>query len=147
MRQLPHLLLFLTIPLFSIAQTKMTTPLEGAWYLIEGTYNGETVKPEKPFQFKIFTDTHYSFLMQSDEGAWNRGMAGSYKIKDTTYIESCEFSSVPAQIGISAEWKYTIEDGKLIIEGPIRIMNPDGSDNKEFAGLLNTMHEVRVRAE
>ncbi|MEM8527284.1 MAG: hypothetical protein AAF806_29865 [Bacteroidota bacterium] len=145
--QIFTLLLFLSLPLLSSAQSKATTPLEGAWYLMEGTYNGKTKKAEKPFQFKIFTNKHYAYLMQSEAGAWNQGMAGSYKMKDNTYIESCEFSSIPAQVGTSAEWKYSFKGDQLIIEGPIRIMNADGSDNIAFAGFLNTIREVRVRAE
>ena len=121
--------------------------LDGGWYLVEGTYAGQKRAESKPFQFKLFGDGQFAFLMKSDGGAWDYSSTGSYELDGDVYRETFEFSTNPAFAGVTAEWKFELKGDSLFMEGPTKIINTDGQEAPELAGGYNTMQEVRVRAK
>lgn len=126
---------------------KNTNPLEGGWYLIWGEYSGEKRDEKQPFQFKLFGDQYFSFLMKSVDGAWDYASTGTYELIGDTYRETFEFSTEPKYMGVTAEWKYQLKGDTLIMEGPTKIINQEGEEAPELAGGYNTMKEIRVRAK
>ena len=123
------------------------TILDGGWYLVEGTYAGQKRAEAKPFQFKLFRDGQFAFLMQSEGGAWDYSSTGSYEIEGDIYRETFEFSTNAGFMGVTSEWKFELKGDSLFMEGPTKIINPDGQEAPELAGGYNTMQEVRVRAK
>lgn len=120
--------------------------LDGGWYLVEGTYAGQKREESKPFQFKLFGDGQFAFLMKSEGGAWDYSSTGSYELEGDIYRETFEFSTSSAFMGVTAEWKFELKGDSLFMEGPTKIINTDGQEAPELAGGYNTMQEVRVRA-
>lgn len=121
--------------------------LDGGWYLVEGTYAGQKRAESTPFQFKLFGEGQFAFLMKSESGAWDYSSTGSYEIEGDVYREKFEFSTNPAFMGVTAEWKFELKGDSLFLEGPSKIIGIDGQEAPELAGGYNTMQEVRVRAK
>jgi len=125
-----------------------TTPIEGGWYLISGEYSGNKRDDgSEPYQFKMFSKSHFSFLMQSNQGNWNNAAAGNYYLSGDKYIETFEFSTNAERIGLTAEWKYSVQGDTLKMEGPIKIVDKEGKENDEWMKNYNTMKEIRIRAK
>lgn len=120
--------------------------LDGGWYLVAGTYAGQKREESKPFQFKLFGNGQFAFLMKSEGGAWDYGSTGHYELDGNIYRETFEFSTNSAFIGVTAEWEFELKGDSLFIAGPTKIINTDGQEAPELAGGYNTMQEVRVRA-
>ncbi len=122
-------------------------PIEGGWYLVWGEYSGNVREDTSAFQFKLFTDTHFAFLMRSTEGQWNSASTGSYRLNGDTYIETFEFSTNPENMGGTAEWNYSVSGDTLWMDGPIKIYDGNGEESPEWSQYYHTMKEIRVRAK
>lgn len=122
-------------------------PIEGAWLLVWGEYGGEERVDTEPFQIKLFADTHFSYLMKSPDGEWNSGAVGTYEIEGDIYRETHLYSSTAENIGVTADWDFEVRKDSLFMNGPTRIVNEAGEEIEAFKEILNSMKEVRVRAD
>ncbi len=123
------------------------TPIDGAWELVWGKYGDNVLDSGEPFQFKLFSDGYFSVIMQDENGNWTRAGAGKYELAGNVYKETFLYNSVPEYTGAYAEWNYAFEDGKLIMTGPIKVLDAAGNDASAAMGGLGHMREVRVRAK
>ncbi|MDH3699574.1 MAG: hypothetical protein OEQ81_12990 [Flavobacteriaceae bacterium] len=121
-------------------------PIEGAWYLVWGEYNGNERIEDKPFQVKLFTEKHFSYLMKSDSIQWGHGTVGTYELENGIYREKFLYSTNSANMGLTAEWEYEVKGDSLFMNGPIKIINAQGVDISEQDDRLHSMKEVRTRA-
>jgi len=120
-------------------------PLIGHWLLVEGTYIDNYIKDPNGFQFKTFTDSHISTVMESENGVWDRMAFANYTINGNTYAENFIYSSEEEFVGLTSYWEYKIEWDKLIVVGPTKIIDKNGNEPPEYKKLYNTMREVRTR--
>ena len=111
-----------------------------------GKYGNEVRSGSAPFQFKLFGDDQFSFLMQSPDGEWNYASTGRYELlDDDIYRETFEYSTETQFRGVTADWKYRLSNDTLYMEGPVRIVDAAGQEAPMLAGGYNTMWEARVR--
>lgn len=129
------------------APSAAASEIDGGWYLVKGTYGGQAREESSPFQFKLFREGQFAFLMKSEGGAWDYSSTGSYEIEGDVYREKFEFSTNPSFVGVTTEWKFKISGDSLYMEGPTKIINTEGKEAPELAGGYNTMQEVRVQAK
>ena len=131
----------------AMPEEKIDNPLIGGWNLVKGQYGGTLIKADDPFQFKVFSDQHFSFLMHTDSGGWNYSSAGRYEIKNGQYGEWCTFSTVPEYVGAYAAWNYYFQSDTLIFEGPVKMLDNNGEETEALRSIYGTMKEWRVRAD
>ncbi len=83
-------------------------PIEGAWYLVKGVYN-DVERNDSPFQFKLFGEKHFSFLMKSQsDQEWRFAGTGTYNLNGNTYTETFEFCSYPDFVGVAADFNFQV---------------------------------------
>ena len=124
------------------AQT--TNPLVGAWELVYGKYgSSERSQPDNPFQLKVFSPNHFAFIMQKEDGTFDRARAGTYKIEGDKYIETHSWSSIDENVGITVTWEFRVEGDTLYMSGPTKVVDADGQE-VEYNVM---MEEVRRRAQ
>ena len=104
---------------------------------------------EDPFQMKLFTDKHFSYIMRSKAGEWKSASAGTYELIDqNTYRETHLHTTNRQYTGWVIDWNYEVRGDSLIFEGPTRIRDSKGSRPAEADQWLNApLKEIRVRAE
>ena len=130
-----------------VTEEEADNPILGGWYLVRGEY-GEAVRAEgEPFQFKLFGEDQFAFLMKSDSGLWNFATTGSYELDGDIYRETFEYTTDTQMTGHTADWKYWLSGDTLYMEGPTRVVDAAGNAPPEFAEMLNSMREVRVRRQ
>ena len=136
----------------STSEASMNTPshknpIEGAWYLVWGEYNGEPRNESEPFQIKLFTEKHFTYVMKSTEGKWEGSSAGTYELLDGIYRETHLHGTNPDIWGKAADWEFEVRGDSLFMNGPVKITNENGEDATDMADVLNSMREIRVRAD
>lgn len=122
------------------------SPLVGGWLLIWGKYGDNIRNPEEPYQFKMFTDKHYSLLMDQGEGNWV-GAAGTYVLEDNIYKETVKYATLPEYVGFTLWWTYEIKNDTLWMTGPEKVFDKDGNEAPDAMGGYGHMKEARVRAK
>lgn len=123
-------------------------PLTGAWELVHARYGlpdepVEIDRPDAPIQLKIFGDGHYAHVMNGPDGEFWGASAGTYAVDGDRYTETTWWSSSPENVGSVATFAFRIEDGRLYVEGPLEIVDAEGTRVQGFA----RMEETRRRAE
>lgn len=125
-----------------------SNPLVGAWELVYGKYGlpdapSEINRPDRPFQIKVFSPSHFAFLMYKEDGTFDGAGAGTYRIEGNQYIETFEWSSDAEYVGPTATWKFRIDGDTLYMSGPVRFVDAEG---QEVEGI-EKMEEIRRRAK
>lgn len=121
-------------------------PLEGTWELVDGTYRGNRRYYDGDcFQYKMLYNGNQSFIMRDTNGQWSRAAYGTYSVEGDVFTEALISCTVPEQMGLAASWKFHMEGDKLIMEGPISVVDREGKAVESYQGMLNQMYEVRVR--
>ena len=121
--------------------------IEGGWEVVWGKYGDNVRDPGKPFQFKMFSDRHFSFIAEDGQGNWNWAAAGTYELEGDIYRETAIYNSIKEYVGLVLEWKYDVRGDTLIMEGPLKVMDTAGNILTQYNDRLNTMREIRVRAK
>jgi hypothetical protein len=128
---------------FNWSSPEKPQSLEGGWELVWGQYGDHVRDPGKSFQFKLFTDKHFAVIMQTEDGSWSLAGAGKYELNGDTFKETYLYNSIPDYVGGVLEWKYSFEDDKLIMSGPLKAVNGKGQE----WDMVGKVREVRVRAK
>lgn len=120
--------------------------ITGAWHLTYGDYTNSEGKTSSrgadgPFQLKIFTPTHFAYIMKNGEGVWKNGSAGTYYLADGKYIETHRYNNNGGTL--TASWDFSLAGDTLKMSGPLTATDQNGKD------LMNGtyMDEIRVRLE
>jgi hypothetical protein len=124
------------------------SPLDGAWELIRGEYtdpDGRTTVEEydRAFQLKLFTPTHFAYLMRNADGTFREAGAGRYTLTGDTYREVHGYQSQNHYVDYTASWRYRISGDTLYMEGPAQVLDAAGNTVTE---QISQMKEVRTRA-
>jgi hypothetical protein len=133
----------------SAAMDTPANPLEGGWLSVWGKYGDNIRNPEKPYQIKVFTDKHFSLLMDQGDSTWV-GWAGTYVLEGNLFKETMLYttdSNLPEWIGTTIWWTYEIEEDTLWMTGPEKVINKDGEEMPDAMGGYGHMKEARVRAK
>lgn len=115
------LLLLLSLPVLSSAQSETTTPLEGTWYLTKAKWDddAEHKTPEQNV-YKIYTDRHFFFLYYNDTELLGAG-GGTYKVDNNTFTEKLTyFSWDSTAIGTSQTYDWTLTGNTFHQSGLIK---------------------------
>ncbi|MDH3243966.1 MAG: hypothetical protein OEM26_05080 [Saprospiraceae bacterium] len=136
---------FTTCISFSQSTESHLSPLKGTWALIYGEY-ADTTRQGEIFQYRIFDDKYFTFLMKDASGGWNWGVIGTYDFDGNTYTEKFLHDSQGYFTAVRATWEYSIKGDSLFTHGPLKIWDKDGNDNNpELTRLVGTMKETRIR--
>jgi len=130
-----------------IEQKNNSSAIAGAWYLVYSERDGKERREDEPFQIKIFTEKHFSYLMKSRSGEWKSGSAGTYKTNGNIYVEKHLHSTNPSTMGLTVEWQYEVKGDTLLMQGPLKVTNRDGVEKPEYIESYNTLKEIRMRAK
>ena len=127
-------------------------PIAGAWELVHverTTADGETTltETEAPLQVKVFTDNHFALYHMDEVGAFTGASTGTYRLEGNRFIEThlhnsdARFEDMGGALTIA--WEYAIEEGMLIMSGPLSAVDGAGNDVMEavFGGV--TIYEER----
>jgi hypothetical protein len=127
---------------------RQASSIEGAWELVRGEYveldgtSSTLTTGGRASQVKIFTPTHFAYLMDDPDGNFMEASAGRYRIEGDQYIETFDWTSNPPYRGLVATWQFRIDGDTLHMTGPTRVVQPDGGEWSE----LPRYTEARVRA-
>lgn len=85
----------------------------GSWELVSGEYIDEkgvlvNYKDMDLHSLKTISDTHFSFISMQGDRFWSSG-AGTYQVKDGSYIETTGYTSYGEKAGVAYEFKYKLE--------------------------------------
>ena len=127
------------------AIANVRTPIKGAWELMWGQYGNEIRDPGRPYQFKQFTENHWSLIFENG-GKWKIAAAGVYDLNGGTYRETIKYAIDGFEdfVGRSLEWKYEVNGDTFMMTGPTK---REGRDGAVWEGPLNDTREIRVRAK
>lgn len=119
----------------------------GAWQLIHGEYTDPAGTTSiqgdgSPFQLKLFTGTHFAYVMRNGDGSFREAAAGSYTLDGDSYQETHAYQSESGFIAYTATWKYRVSGDTLYMEGPVRVLDAVGNDVTE---QISQMKETRIR--
>lgn len=149
---------FILIILFagcSVPQQK--NKIEGVWELISQKWNGKEYVSGR--DIKMFTGKHFSFIFQDTAEAKSLlarktlrdslsaffddlyAGAGSYKLVDSIYTETCEFFSNPEHVGLSTDYIVKVNGDRLYQSGKF----PELKEGKKVRDVL--LEEVYKRIE
>jgi hypothetical protein len=128
--------------------SEAAAPLVGAWELIHGEYTDPTGSTTiagngRPFQLKLFTGTHFAYVMGNEDGSFREAGAGPYTLEGDTYRETHAYQSESQLIGFTANWTYRVSGDTLYMEGPTQVWDAAGNEVTE---QVSRMQETRIRA-
>jgi hypothetical protein len=112
-----------------------SSPLAGAWELVEGKYISEDTMLTYPMtasseHMKILSESHFATIWQDTTNphpAYPGMNGGSYTLVDSLYTEHLDYASNPSVIGTKALCKVKF-DGDRFILSPV---SEDGQ-NQEY---------------
>jgi|GEM_PF-3462818 len=129
-----------------ITYAQQSNPMVGAWELIEGTYQSadnlivERKQPEKPFQLKVFSPGHFSYVMNNEDDSFGGASAGTYRIEGNQYIETHYWHS--AGNNGTAIWEFLIEDDMLYMKS-VRFLDSDGKEMMQNVRMSEVRRKVK----
>ena len=132
--------------------SEAANPLEGSWELMyrKAVFPDSTVVREEaiPFELKLFTSTHHTYIMRDAEGSFISAGGGAYTFEGDAFSETHAYQSVPAWVGHVATWQVRFEQDRFHMTGPTKVVNAQGDDvTAEVQGVLGQVEETfrRVR--
>ncbi len=86
-----------------------TNPLEGVWEYVE-SFTPDTTYQRSPDlkAYKILYENYFALAGQNHPAEENWGHAGKIRVTEDTYVEYLDIVSMPAYVGDSAVFKYTL---------------------------------------
>jgi hypothetical protein len=122
---------------------KAANPIVGTWELVRGEYHDQVRDAAPPFQLKLFTPTHFAYVMRDEDGSFSEAGAGPYTLDDESYTETHAYQSQREYVGFVATWAYRLIGDTLYMEGPMQVLDASGNPVTE---RIPRMKELRVRA-
>ncbi|MFQ5638487.1 MAG: hypothetical protein ACE5IR_10885 [bacterium] len=116
----PFFCLLTVLFVFWACTKERTTPLEGAWKMVKGTYtdleSNQKIETDESQRFciKIMSGHHFSVIEMFKDKPDSLFFAavGTYKLSDDVYTETYEASNVGYQIGASREFVYNLQEDR-----------------------------------
>ncbi len=132
--------------------TEVSNPLEGAWEVVysKAVFPDSTVVRDEgtPFELKLFTPRHHTYIMRDAEGAFVTAGGGSYTFEGDTLTETHAYQFVPEWVGYIATWNVRFEQDTFYLTGPVKVVTAQGEDvTEEILGVLGQLEETFRRVK
>jgi hypothetical protein len=124
MKKIIALILFTNL---SMAHSVSEGDMEGAWVLVEKSFNNHQVFENGPTPIKIYSQGRFFVSWNSEDGkaGFNEG---SYKVSNGKVLEEIENSSINSDIGNKISYAPNFMGDKLSFYQEIQWVSPDGQE-------------------
>ena len=118
-----------------------TNPLVSAWMLTHRTAvypdGRKEVRDNEDIQIKLFTPSHFTYIMRSADGELISAGGGPYVYEGDSFKETHAFQSVPEWVDYTAWWDVQFGKDAFYMTGPTKVVNGQGVDVTEdvIAGI------------
>ncbi len=127
----------------SSPQETKSSPIDGAWLTVWGRYNGEVYSPEKPYQFKMFSNGYFALIAQDSTGKFDFGGYGKFELQGKTFKETFLYHNNPDYIGAMNWQEYELKGDTLYFRGFNKVIVKGIDSTASFPKI----EEKRVRAK
>ncbi|MEZ0606889.1 hypothetical protein ACAW74_00160 [Fibrella sp. WM1] len=124
-----------------------TSPIDGAWEVVENRVDGKVVVPVRPQQIKVFHDGFFSFIHYNPDGTFHGAGAGTYTLDGNQYKETFRYYSDTTWVGYGDAQTWELRGDTLLFSGFKTVYDRAGKAMPADAWGGDKFVEKRVRAK